>query len=303
MDNCEYKRIFYFNITFSCNNKCRNCISHSTISHNIQVIDVNDLIAIDELYHIRSVDVVNINGGEPTLSYNFEEIINWIFDRTHHIVVYSNGRNISMLPGKIINAVERFIIPIYGNEDAHDKYVGVKGAYQETIESLAGLLNAGIVDKCEVKLLFDETGNIEDFMQCDDWSLLLNNHRFSITRVLDSINDCQPCSLMLSSKAEETIISLLRHGKCIKFYDYPICQFSKSFQDYLARIYDNEPTRYSEDVIYCGKKGKSILVNYRRRTKYWEKCKKCSKSIICTQIMHNYFCPTIEGEVCKLLTE
>lgn len=254
MDNCEYKRIFYFNITFSCNNKCRNCISHSTISHNIQVIDVNDLIAIDELYHIRSVDVVNINGGEPTLSYNFEEIINWIFDRTHHIVVYSNGRNISMLPGKIINAVERFIIPIYGNEDAHDKYVGVKGAYQETIESLAGLLNAGIVDKCEVKLLFDETGNIEDFMQCDDWSLLLNNHRFSITRVLDSINDCQPCSLMLSSKAEETIISLLRHGKCIKFYDYPICQFSKSFQDYLARIYDNEPTRYSEDVIYCGKK-------------------------------------------------
>lgn len=303
MDNNEYKRIFYFNITFSCNNKCRNCISHSTMNHNIQVIDVNDLIAIDELYHIRSIDIVNINGGEPTLSCYFEEIINWIFDRSHHIVVYSNGRNISRLPRKIINKIERFIIPIYGHEYAHDKYVGVNGAYHETMESLIGLLNAGIVDKCEIKLLFEETGNIEDFIQCDDWQLLLSNHRFSITRVLDNINDCQPCSLMLSSKAEETIVSLIRHGKCIKFYDFPICQFSKSFQDYLEMIYDNEPIQYSENVIYCGKNGNSIHVDYRRKTSYWEKCKKCSKSIICTQIMHNYFCPIIENDVCKLIIE
>ena len=44
-------RIFYANITFACNNRCANCISHSVRGYSNDSLSVNDFRLIDEKFN------------------------------------------------------------------------------------------------------------------------------------------------------------------------------------------------------------------------------------------------------------
>ena len=112
-------RIFYYNITYNCNNRCLYCCSSNTVIRNKNQIYISDFDVVDSVFHIKRDDQIVISGGEPTLHDNFEDIVDYCYNKTPNIVVYTNGRLLHKLSDETIKKVNRFIIPIYGEEKFH----------------------------------------------------------------------------------------------------------------------------------------------------------------------------------------
>lgn len=294
-------RIFYANITFACNNRCANCISHSVRGYSNDSLSVNDFRLIDEKFNINKGDIWNINGGEPTLSKHFPQIINFCYSKSPHIILYSNGRLISSISNNILDKIERIIIPIYGPESIHDEYVQSNGAYKETVNSLTQIIRRN-PEKCEIKLLFNSNSSIQSLIASSDWPELSKNIHFSITRVLSSYKDSSPCSLETNHAAEELITKLVSEGKKVRYYDLPFCQFSQGFQRRIKQSY-KDSNKLDSNVISILSNGNYKISNYRIPTSYFEQCQECSNSELCVMIMRNIFCPIIEQKECYISIE
>lgn len=134
--NRNKSRVCYCNITYKCNNNCRNCISHNVKRHTDREVTVEDYIFFKEHFHLDENDIWTISGGEPTLSNNFVHIVNYCHSVSPHIIVYSNGRRLNLLPTEILKKIERIIVPVYGEKAFHNRYVNSPYAYDETMRSL-----------------------------------------------------------------------------------------------------------------------------------------------------------------------
>lgn len=289
LNNIE--RVFYSNICFCCNNYCQNCISSSVKLkiNRFMTPDVFEKTIFD--FKINNNDIWNINGGEPTMTPFIADIIKICHNASKHIILYTNGRLLSKLPMEIISMIERIIVPIYGCESIHDKYVGVSGAFRQTYNSLIPILQC-FPEKVNIKLLLmEDTLNIENLISNDHWEWLVKAKNISITRVLKNISSNTPPSYLLSRRAEKIIKYLLNFDKKLKIFDIPICLFSSELQTIFSKIHDcNLP-----EVIMIEGLANYAYPNYSRPTNYMSTCSSCRFSRSCIKIMQNYFCPLIEN--------
>lgn len=131
--------------TNQCNSRCIMCPQISNIEDKGNFLDFNkqllDLLP-DEVEHI------GITGGEPTVfKDDLINLISHIHDRYPEISIslLTNGRAFKdeSFVKKIKEIGHRrilFCIPLYAaNHEQHDKIVGQKGAFQETIKGLYNL--------------------------------------------------------------------------------------------------------------------------------------------------------------------
>ena len=295
------KRIFYGNITYACNNSCRQCISHSVKEGCSSVLSINDFRSAAECYQVNKDDIWNINGGEPTLSPVFNEIINFCYELSPHIIVYSNGRNLGNVPLSIIDKIERIIVPLYGASGFHDDYVNCSGAFSQTLNSLAKLIYYDN-NLIELKLLLNEDGAIEELQKTDSWSLLFRNTHFSVTRVLSGYDDNTVCSDKVAHLAELLIDKLVKAGKEVRFYDIPFCMFSLEFQHRIESIY-RATEIYDPYVIHILPNKGSRIEYYAQETDIKKECARCKHHCFCTMVMRNYFCPQVNSDECTRVTE
>ena len=93
VNNCNQlilRKVFYFNINYTCNNRCVFCISHNVSRNKIE-------IAKDEIFkrlneqHFHDGDYLILNGGEPTIHSQFYQIINGLSNLNLIVKIYSNG--------------------------------------------------------------------------------------------------------------------------------------------------------------------------------------------------------------------
>lgn len=136
-------RVFYFNVTYYCNNDCVFCFSSSTGEncYQIEAQDLKERLKLKE--PIEKEDVIVFNGGEPVLHPAFYEVLAYV-QKTYEarIVVYSNGTCIDA-DKLTCNRVE-FVIPIHGREAVHDRITQRKRSYRETVNTLDVLQKRGI---------------------------------------------------------------------------------------------------------------------------------------------------------------
>lgn len=124
-----------FEITKNCNLSCRVCIANSSIQPDKNLRpEVFRKILKDKA---ENVDRITITGGEPTLSPSLFEILSIANTSSKTIILSTNG----YIPKKIEAAttlVNNLIIALslHGTEDVHDNFVGQKGAFRKTIESI-----------------------------------------------------------------------------------------------------------------------------------------------------------------------
>ena len=128
-------RIFYYNLTYYCNNNCRFCFSHST-GLNKRSIDYSALQNALLSSLPTADDMIVLNGGEPTLHphfYEFLEYLNANYDS--NVRIYSNGRKIAV--NKLsIDRKNTFVIPVHGDRALHDAMTQVPRSYSETLDTL-----------------------------------------------------------------------------------------------------------------------------------------------------------------------
>ncbi len=293
-------RICYCNITYKCNNSCQNCVSYNVKRHTDREVTIEDYTFLQNHFHFGENDIWTISGGEPTLSNNLIQIIDFCHHISSHIIMYSNGRNLKNLPCDTLKKIERIIIPIYGDKDFHNNYVNSSYAFEETMESIKKIIEVNPY-KIDIKMLLKNGDNMEELFTSHLWDFLGKNAHFSVSRVLPNIDD-NKCSIDIAQKADKIIRNLLSLNKKIRFYDIPVCLLSEELQKFLT----NTPTRYKQydtNVICGSSKKRYKLFNFNKPTHIKTECKNCKKAYLCTMIMQNYFCPLVSNSEILITTE
>lgn len=131
------------NLTNRCNLRCRMCSLGRKIAcgekyevKEIDLIDIKKLI--DELSRYRFIKPrVHYTGGEPLLYAKFIELASYSKEKKIKWSVTTNGYALSNYYKYIVdNGCDKINISIHGDEEMHDRIVGVKGCFSMLASNL-----------------------------------------------------------------------------------------------------------------------------------------------------------------------
>lgn len=132
----------YFNITEECNNICCFCASNSP-GQKKRYISTEIVCNSLRKYKLDINSQVVINGGEPTTHPGFNQILNCAIETGGRVILFTNGRsfaNKNTNNNLVLHNLHRISIPIYGaRQKVHDRLVGKKGAWEQTMLGLKNL--------------------------------------------------------------------------------------------------------------------------------------------------------------------
>ncbi|MGQ9719541.1 MAG: radical SAM/SPASM domain-containing protein, partial [Nitrososphaerales archaeon] len=132
-------------ITSRCNLNCVHCFSsiEEGTWHELSVSELESIF--DQLERIGVLEV-RINGGEPLLHPDIDEILLNLKEKRFRKVILTNG---TLLDEKMITLLkESETIPTVSLDNSkaseHDNFRGVRGSFESTIEALKLLQKSGI---------------------------------------------------------------------------------------------------------------------------------------------------------------
>ncbi|WP_278549279.1 radical SAM protein [Paraclostridium bifermentans] len=250
------KRIFYFNITYGCNNNCVFCYSHNTthssIAHNELTLDsFNEYLKRNS---VSSDDRIILNGGEPLMHSNLKDILTILKNIGCETIIFTNGRLLNRINLNLLNEKFRFVVPIHGYKELHDKITKVKGSYIETIHGMKKFDSRDVTAKLDLKIILNE-GMIES---TESFNKMLNaldsiyfNNSVHITKMADTIiskkNNCK-------SMNNNDIVSYYTRLLFDYFskYDYSIKLFDTCIKD-INQIENKNLNRLKSAIEVNGK--------------------------------------------------
>lgn len=209
-------RIFYFNITYGCNNDCVFCYSHNTThtSSTFKEISFDEFSSYLLRLNLKKKDRVILNGGEPLLHSQLLDFLKFTDNVGCETLIYTNGRLLSKLYHHNFKNRFRVIVPIHGNEEIHDKIAGVKGSYSSTIQALKNISeNSSFY--VDIKLI------INNYIISDD--LVYEKFEESLSQI--SFNNC-----VHITKMADTAISKRNNIKSVD--DLQASKYTKKLFDY-----------------------------------------------------------------------
>lgn len=272
-------RIFYFNINYSCNNRCLYCFSHNTNGGGNN-IDSSEVMKRIRDKKVSLNDIIVINGGEPTLHAEFYQIVNMLNGKAK-IKIYSNGTMIDV--EKLPNDIE-FIIPIHGIEEDHNKITQNPKSYKQTICSLKALQSSSI--KYSIKFIVNEdmiakNFNVLDFLVKNNltpsevWMARLVETKVSITNnyTVPDINSVK----QFISKTTNQLMGIYP----IKYIDIAPCQI---IDGAIVDMVDE-----SESIFYFNDYNKNMIqTTYTKYLITNSDCENCLVKKHCDKIFTSY---------------
>lgn len=271
----DFKRLFYMNITYSCNNKCNFCISHNTRNRTKKVENPMSIIKnTHKTYSFNKNDIFIINGGEPTVSPKLKGILDFLVEFECKIIIYSNGRLLYRFKEFFSYSNIYWIIPFYGLKELHDKYTGVKGSFLETLSSLREINNT---ENISVKFLIHEESQINDFFDLAE-ILRQNIHEIHISLILHN-NFSQRYKL---ADKVNNLISYLQSNFVIKLSNIPLCRLNLGIN--LDELKMNDISEY----YYIAEDEVVKKIDYDKNHKWSELCSNCSLRNICSDTNKKY---------------
>jgi radical SAM protein with 4Fe4S-binding SPASM domain len=133
--------IAIWNFTNRCNLNCLHCYSKASLDE-IDALDTDTIMRTLPQLENAGVKFIIFSGGEPLVRKDIYDIAEEA--KRLGIVTYlsSNGLYVtSHNAEKILDTFDYVGISIDGNEEAHDRFRGLKGAFRETIKAV-DLLNS-----------------------------------------------------------------------------------------------------------------------------------------------------------------
>lgn len=219
------KRVFYFNINYLCDNKCIFCYSHNTNNlYKNNSVSFLELIKVINKYKISNNDRIILNGGEPLLHSEINEILNYLNQTGIEILIFTNGRNIKKLNPKYLNRNIRFIIPIHGDEEIHDYITNIKDSFKETVEGLNWLYQNKIPCLTDIKIILNNrTIQDEEFKKSlKIWKKIPFNNAIHITKMAETkiskINNCIPIPIEKANEYTLKLFNEFKNERKIKLY-------------------------------------------------------------------------------------
>ena len=131
----------FIELTYACNLKCKHCYLGNDIN-NVQTYFTFERArkVIDQLDQIGVIEI-NFTGGELFANKDALRIIEYACSKNFIINILTNG---TLVTEEIINKLTELPISgvrilMYGMKEFHDNFVGVKGAFDKSLQTLIRL--------------------------------------------------------------------------------------------------------------------------------------------------------------------
>ena len=289
--------IYYFNINYSCNNKCVFCFSHNT-GKNGKNIEFDQFVQTLQSVSPDETDKIILNGGEPSIHPFFYEMLNFIESHFYtNTVVYTNG---TMLKIDELKGLRRtlFVIPIHGDRIIHNGITRNEMSYNQTFCQIKRL-------QCEKlryaikfilnKQLVESRFDIRNFLQIND----LHPDKVFLARLVETkkaLENCVQYPLLadLQEYLRKCHESLKNEFELI-YLDVPLCFLINEAHELHMPV--------APSFFYSDYQKKIVKKDYRKEIKILGNlCERCSQKDVCS-LMQNSYLTLAYGDAWMLAVE
>ncbi|MEM0132001.1 MAG: radical SAM protein [Saccharolobus sp.] len=151
-----YRPVIVWNVTRKCNLKCLHCYINASPDAKDDLSEEEAMNLIDQISEVKSPMII-LSGGEPLLRRDIFQIISYASSKGIKISLSTNGTLISSSIAKKLKELNVSYVGISLDSydpEYHDKFRGVSGAFQMTVNGIKNAINAGL----RVGLRFTITG-------------------------------------------------------------------------------------------------------------------------------------------------
>ena len=142
----DKRPVVVWNVTRRCNLKCVHCYSSSqNILYSDELTTEQGKRLIDDLAAFGS-PVLLLSGGEPLMRPDLPELAQYAVDKGMRVVISTNGTLITKKLAKVFSDIGLSYIGVSldGLREVHDRFRGVKGAFDKTMRGIRNARDAGI---------------------------------------------------------------------------------------------------------------------------------------------------------------
>ncbi|MCX7816257.1 MAG: radical SAM protein [Syntrophales bacterium] len=138
--------VVVWNVTRRCNLRCIHCYSSSkdvNYSNELTTVEAKQVIADLSSF---GVPVLLFSGGEPLMRYDLEELVDYAVKGGLRVAISTNGTLISRETAVTFKAlgVSYVGISFDGLGEVHDRFRGVRGAFDASVKGLINCRDAGL---------------------------------------------------------------------------------------------------------------------------------------------------------------
>lgn len=174
--------LIVWDITHACNLKCKHCYANAddtTIKNELNTDEAKNVI--DKLDK-ASVPIIAFSGGEPLLRSDIFDLSKYAHDKGIYVALATNGTLITKHKAKEMKdaGIEFVQISLDGaTADTHDKFRGIKGVYEKTIQGITNVVDEGFfvnISSTATKYNYNEIPKIIDLCKNlnVNWFMLYN---------------------------------------------------------------------------------------------------------------------------------
>lgn len=142
----DKKPVIVWNMTRRCNLRCVHCYAQSEdLSYDNELDRKESLAMIDDLAAF-GVPVILFSGGEPLVHPRLAEYAEYAVSKGMRAVISTNGTLITREKAKTLKEIGLSYVGISldGLEETHDRFRGMKGAFQKAMTGIRNCQEAGI---------------------------------------------------------------------------------------------------------------------------------------------------------------
>ena len=142
----DKKPVVVWNVTRRCNLKCIHCYSNSQNIHYSNELSTGEGKELISDLASFGCPVVLFSGGEPLIRKDLSEMVQFAVDKGMRVVISTNGTLITKSMAKIFKEIGLSYIGVSldGMKETHDRFRGVQGAFDASMNGIRLCRNAGI---------------------------------------------------------------------------------------------------------------------------------------------------------------
>lgn len=142
----DKKPVVVWNTTRRCNLKCIHCYAHAKdIPFENELSTDEGKALIDDLADF-GVPVILFSGGEPLVRKDLPDLAGYAVEKGIRAVISTNGTLITPEKAKILKEIGLSYVGVSldGMEEIHDRFRGMKGAFQKAMSGIRSCQDVGI---------------------------------------------------------------------------------------------------------------------------------------------------------------
>ncbi|BFH73146.1 radical SAM protein [Sulfurisphaera javensis] len=162
-----FRPVITWNLTYKCNLRCLHCYINASPNGEEGLSTEEALKLVDQMTEIK-IPLLIMSGGEPLMRKDFFEIAEYASKKGIKLALSTNGTLISEKVAEKLKEIGFMYIGISLDSpypEFHDKFRGVKGAFEMAIKGIRNAINAGLNVGLRFTITSKNIDYVDDYMK------------------------------------------------------------------------------------------------------------------------------------------